>query len=1826
MSSVRKKTNQIGAFILACAIFCIFLFQGVLQAFAMPTQQGQIIQQPTEEGITYGETAVFSVGIQGEATLQWQKKAPGGSFADIPGENSQMLTLESPVVSESGSVYRCEIQFQGQESPVYSDEATLTVTKRAATGALAGNASGDGDVTLTALLPQDAQGSITFQKDGTAMGDPVSVQGGKAEYVVKQEELPQQQGEVAEFTAIYSGDGNTEAGTVGAYSFTAGQEFAPLPTGSVDRNLIYGESAPLPFEVSQVQVSDPSVLQVQREAVVAQKPGTAFIAISSNQEGKNQSMAIFSVKVSKKSLSTSEIIVQDKDYDGTTNAQLEQQPQLNQSQIVAGDEQKLTLLVGKPVFADKNAGENKNVQLSLKLGGEKAGCYELQIPALQADIHKLPLTIKDPSTLEAYRGQGTDVSSLVEYEGFLVGETPENLEQKGEFNPGQIQVDWENGVDKGTDDAKETISYPVIVVGCSATNYEFPESTGCFYQETTYLGKENQDFVLQYRSIEIGDIVWILGNVTVSIAEGSSYAKISKTEDFASSGTSIVFDQSEVKARKVSFYLKKGEYDPNDPTLPLEDAGAVARVIDFPLPQSDFAEPELSGLTYRLKNGSGPQDTIDGKDDLTDLADINRFYRETVTVSFQAQDADSGLASVLCEWIDGENIQTKQITINEKYNEKQTLSFDVAPQFKGYIRLTLQDRAGHSTTLIYDYLSVDALNPTVPTVSATAGGAAYLPEENGQENWTNKDVQVTVQGSEALSGIQMYEYTITDGGQPTNQAQWGKLQTTEAQQADGASPYNALKGQLVVDEDTDQTYWFRAVSNVKTPDGGKVVSDPVSLTIFRQTVAPDDVQVRISPEVPESGWYTAAPTIGFAQQGNDSTHLAPMTIYYKFWNTLDPSTNTYSNQSGADVQPVAYQGNNPPTIQEDGIYRLIAWVEDAAGNRSSRDVEMTFQVDSQKPVIEINYDNNESENDNYYKEERTATITIKELNFQEEHVEAVLTSPDGQTKVSKFTTGADNITHTAQVVFIGDGSYTLAVSCTDLAGNQSAVPEDQFIIDKRKPEQVEISYEDNWFREILNAITFHKFFQDTVDVKIRAYDETSGVETIEYWSNGINGDGEDKNQKGVLTPVEVGEGYYEATFTIQPQFKGSFSAMATDRAGNSSDSVTSESIYIDDTVPNAPRVDTQGYEAGTWTNQDVELVVTGSGAFSGIDRYEYTIADGPLDGSENWVPLTEGKVVQADSQDAAANVTRSTLTVSGDVNKTFYIRGVSNSQVAGDITACQVKVQKTLPDNASVSAASANQESWYQTDPHIIITPPDSTDSPQPESAPITVYYKLWNRSQGETEATAPVHTFTGQQPAITQDGEYMLLVWTEDEAGNQCRQSQRILREYQVDFTDPVISLSYNNNNAQNQNYYGAGRTATITVEELNFNPDKIQVEITATRQGQPISVPALSSWVSQGTTHRATVSFAADGDYTIRVSGSDRADNTAAPIETQSFTVDTQAPELAISGVEDLSANPDPISLVISYSDINLDIQRISFSLQGSQRGSVPVEGTPAPNRNGYVLRLPALSIDDNYRLVATIVDMAGNTTQESISFSVNQFGSTFEFLQSEVQNSYTNRPFSPAVRVWNVDEVTIVSVALNGKNVPYTFANGVIQLDEQIVQEGKYVFTVEVRDAAGNVSSMNPIEFFLDTTQPEIQVEGVSQGAWYFDPVSATLTLKNPEDQISSISINGKEVAKEDWRVSSSGSANPIDSASGSSVILVLKDYQEYTLTATAVDGAGNTSSLEPISFTISNNFFYKLYDNKPLFWGIVAGLAVILLGGGYALFSARRRRRREHSHSL
>jgi hypothetical protein len=87
-----------------------------------------ITTQPTNQIVFEGRPAAFRAVVTSDdpfMTLQWQSRAPGGTFTDIPGETNVFLRLPPTTVAMNSTIYRLKVTATGVT--LNSNEATLSV-------------------------------------------------------------------------------------------------------------------------------------------------------------------------------------------------------------------------------------------------------------------------------------------------------------------------------------------------------------------------------------------------------------------------------------------------------------------------------------------------------------------------------------------------------------------------------------------------------------------------------------------------------------------------------------------------------------------------------------------------------------------------------------------------------------------------------------------------------------------------------------------------------------------------------------------------------------------------------------------------------------------------------------------------------------------------------------------------------------------------------------------------------------------------------------------------------------------------------------------------------------------------------------------------------------------------------------------------------------------------------------------------------------------------------------------------------------------------------------------------------------------------------------------------------------------------------------------------------------------------------------------------------------------------------------------------------------------------------------------------------------------
>ena len=509
----------------------------------------------------------------------------------------------------------------------------------------------------------------------------------------------------------------------------------------------------------------------------------------------------------------------------------------------------------------------------------------------------------------------------------------------------------------------------------------------------------------------------------------------------------------------------------------------------------------------------------------------------------------------------------------------------------------------------------------------------------------------------------------------------------------------------------------------------------------------------------------------------------------------------------------------------------------------------------------------------------------------------------------------------------------------------------------------------------------------------------------------------------------------------------------------------------------------------------------------------------------------------------------------------------------------------------------------------------------------------------------------------FTEDGDYEVSnVNVQDILG---RGSTADGESFTIDKTAPKLNVSWNTEAAQNGKYYNAARTATITVEEHNFDPNLFKIEAPVSAGNGDEATPAqIGGWSSNGDTHTATVTFPGQGVYTLSVSGEDLASNKSESYTSPEFVIDTIKPKIDIQNVVNRTAYAGEVAPSAAVHDTNLadgttiEVSKISYPL--SKDDPNPYAGaainTSATDKSvSYLNPAKTKGNDGVYTLTVQAIDLAGNTESEAVTWSVNRFGSTYVISDNtgKMLDQYLKSFKTTDVKVTEInpsgldDNKTSVELTRDTKNTTlksgdnYTTdantASGWSEYNYTVSKsnydkDGAYRVLFHSEDAAGN-SSENTMEgknakksgaaaeinFAVDDTAPIASfVDLASNGKYEESSHKAKVSFEdNLKLSKAQIKVNGKTVV--------TFTADQLEKS----------PIREFTLdgssskqdvTVVAWDAAGNKSKeLKATGVLVTNDSFVLWMNNLPLMVGTI--VAIVVVAGGIYMVVAKKRKENE-----
>ncbi len=556
----------------------------------------------------------------------------------------------------------------------------------------------------------------------------------------------------------------------------------------------------------------------------------------------------------------------------------------------------------------------------------------------------------------------------------------------------------------------------------------------------------------------------------------------------------------------------------------------------------------------------------------------------------------------------------------------------------------------------------------------------------------------------------------------------------------------------------------------------------------------------------------------------------------------------------------------------------------------------------------------------------------------------------------------------------------------------------------------------------------------------------------------------------------------------------------------------------------------------------------------------------------------------------------------------------------------------------------------------------------------------------------------------FSEKGKYQLVSMTlTDKAGNTTVYSfdgetegvKMPVDQFTIDKTDPEVKVDYSNQAPTNDKYFNENRTAKITVTEHNFNGEKVNILTKDFKEGdKPASGAYIivtetekdgkvqdsnftvvgNKWVTDkndGDVHTLEIEYSGSVNYKFNVVVVDRSGRISADVKydgnmnfapkaNDDFDVDKEPPTITITGVTNGSAYNGEVGGTVEYKDANFQSATIRL-MRADKNGVYDVTAqhttalpTGAPGGTVNLVNFDRLLTNDGiYTLTATVVDMAGNTAENTVTFSVNRFGSTYKFddyLASICDKHIKSVTDDLKITEINPDSITsgTVTITRNGKVIDSGDIAAVLQRSgsasggwyeylytiskDLFKEDGMYKIVVSSKDAAGNEPNSEndeefEIVFWVDDTPAEIAgIQGLEDAIINAENHTVKFTVRD-NIGLKSVTVycDSKEIAKFGEKDFTAGDLVDAqftisEASSAQHIRIVAEDLSGNILdTDGTIEGSANTTVSFERDVTVSTNFFVRWFANKPLFFGSIA--VIVAAGVGIYFIVAKKHKKEE-----
>lgn len=375
------------------------------------------------------------------------------------------------------------------------------------------------------------------------------------------------------------------------------------------------------------------------------------------------------------------------------------------------------------------------------------------------------------------------------------------------------------------------------------------------------------------------------------------------------------------------------------------------------------------------------------------------------------------------------------------------------------------------------------------------------------------------------------------------------------------------------------------------------------------------------------------------------------------------------------------------------------------------------------------------------------------------------------------------------------------------------------------------------------------------------------------------------------------------------------------------------------------------------------------------------------------------------------------------------------------------------------------------------------------------------------------------------------------------------------------------------------------------------------------------------------------AEGAVGLSYTVTDAAGNTLTVNKTSdsasSVTYDRTNPTVSVDP-SSLSFSASAVTYSVTFEDEHLTGADISVKVNGEEQMTSRDRSSVSGNR---YTKSVTLGTDGNYKLVASLLDSAGNASNPDAATSVTVDTTKPEIKAVKLDTS-TPKAFKAGFMVRDYFEF----VDQNIRDIICTVSDNEgtrdWDINEPLTGDGKKTINLIVTDMADNSSTSITYDLYIDGTAPKPVITdsqsqtavSADQPATFISEMTLSIGLEalNTGDIASADHFTKIELLKDDQKFADV--LNTVKPDENGVYSYPLTSFGKYTLLLAAADDVGNeTGDLEYHFIFNDKSIFQKFFENTPLFVTVMS-ILVIGLATLITLKIVRRNRKSNTANSI